>query len=114
MSPFQFLSTLAVFGAASAVGASELNDYPTAARAEYIFACMKANGETRTSLNQCSCSIDIVASILPFDDYVRAEAVLSLAQEPGPMGSEFRTPQPSKDAVRQLRRAQAEGEVRCF
>src|SRR5262249_18286600 len=44
--------------------ASELNDYPTAARADYVFACMKTNGETRQALDQCSCAIDVIASIL--------------------------------------------------
>ena len=51
--------------------AAELNDYPTAARADYVFACMKTNGETRQALEQCSCSIDIIASVLPYDRYVR-------------------------------------------
>jgi hypothetical protein len=61
------------------VGAAELNDYPTAARADYVFACMKTNGETRRALEQCSCSIDVIASILPYDRYVAAETVLSLS-----------------------------------
>ena len=26
--------------------AEDLNDYPTSARADYVFGCMKANGET--------------------------------------------------------------------
>jgi hypothetical protein len=34
--------------------AEDLNDYPTAARADYVFDCMKANGETRQALDQCS------------------------------------------------------------
>src|SRR5438552_3795511 len=33
--------------AAAPNGAAELNDYPTAARADYVFACMKTNGDTR-------------------------------------------------------------------
>jgi hypothetical protein len=53
--------------------AAELNDYPTATRADYVYACMKANGETRAVLDHCSCSIDVVASILPYDRYVTAE-----------------------------------------
>ncbi len=65
-------------------GAAELNDYPTAARADYVFACMKTNGETRPALEKCSCSIDVIASILPYDRYVAAETVLSLSQVPGP------------------------------
>lgn len=108
------LFSAAILAGVAAAGASDLNDYPTSARADYVYACMKANGETHQALDQCSCSIDVVASILPYDDYVKAEAVLSLAQIAGPMGSEFRTPEPSKQAVADLRRAQAEAEVRCF
>ncbi len=94
--------------------APDVNDYPTDARADYIFGCMKANGDTRTALEQCSCSIDIIATILPYDRYVEAEAVLSLSQVTGPFGSMFRSPEPAKAAVNALRRAQAEAEVRCF
>ncbi len=96
------------------VGAAELNDYPTSARADYVFGCMKANGDTRTALEQCSCSIDVIASLLPYDRYVEAETVLSLAQVPGFFGAMFRSPPPAKAAVDSLRRAQAEAEVRCF
>lgn len=96
------------------LGAAELNDYPTAARADYVFACMKTNGETRQALDQCSCSIDIIASILPYDRYVEASTVLSVAQVPGHLGSQFRSTEIAKKAIEALRRAQAEAEVRCF
>jgi hypothetical protein len=94
--------------------AAELNDYPTTARADYVFACMKTNGETRQALEQCSCSIDVIASIIPYDRYVSAEAVLSLSQVPGRFGAMFRSPEQAKSAVNDLRRAQAEAQVRCF
>src|SRR5215467_16225420 len=96
------------------VGAAELNDYPTAARADYVFACMKSNGDTRPALENCSCSIDVIASILPYDHYVAAETVLSLAQMPGRFGTMFQSPEQARAAVNELRRAQAESEVRCF
>jgi hypothetical protein len=99
---------------AGSTGAADLNDYPTAARADYIFACMKANGETRRALEQCSCSIDVIASILPYDRYVAAETYLSLAQVPGRFGTMFQSPEQARTATNDLRRAQAEGEVRCF
>jgi hypothetical protein len=92
----------------------DLNDYPTVARADYVFACMKAGGETRHRLEQCSCSIDIIASILPYDRYVTAETLLSLAQIPGERGGTFRSTEHAKAALNDLRRAQAEAEVRCF
>ena len=94
--------------------AAELNDYPTSVRADYVFGCMKANGDTRTALDQCSCSIDVIATLLPYGRYVEAETVLSLAQVPGFFGAMFRSTPPSKAAVDDLRRAQAEAEVRCF
>jgi len=108
----------AAFGVLCAWGGptrgDELNDYPTAARADYVLACMKANGETRQVLDQCSCSIDVIASILPYDRYVTAETVLSVSQAQSTLATQFRTSEPAKAALNDLRRAQAEAEVRCF
>jgi len=106
------MSVLTYAGHGSA--ATELNDYPTVARADYVFACMKTNGDTRQALEKCSCSIDVIASILPYERYVDAETVLSLAQVPGVFGSMFRGSEQAKSAANDLRRAQAEAEVRCF
>jgi hypothetical protein len=94
--------------------ADSANDYPTAARSEYVFGCMKANGETRQALDQCSCSVDVVASLLPYDRYVTAETVLSMAQVQGNLGAQFRSSEQATEALNALRRAQAEAEVRCF
>jgi hypothetical protein len=103
--------------AASAISpthADDLNDYPTTARADYVFGCMKANGDTRRALEQCSCSIDVIATVLPYDRYVNAETVLSMAQVPGTLGNQFRATEIARTAVDDLRRAQAEAQVRCF
>jgi hypothetical protein len=94
--------------------ADDVNDYPTAARSEYVFGCMKANGETRQAIDQCSCSIDVIASLLPYDRYVTAETVLSMAQVRGNLGGQFRSSEQATSALNDLRRAQAEAEVRCF
>jgi hypothetical protein len=109
------VSVVVILGAtASAASADSIDDYPTAARAEYVFGCLKANGETRQAIEQCSCSIDVIASILPYDRYVRAETVLSMSQVRGNLGGEFRSSEQAANAVNDLRRAQAEAEVRCF
>jgi hypothetical protein len=105
---------LAVGGSASAARSDELNDYPTSARADYVFGCMKANGDTRRALDECSCSIDVIASLLAYDRYVMAEAVLSVGQTQSTLGAQFRSSEPAKAALNDLRRAQAEAEVRCF
>jgi hypothetical protein len=96
------------------VKAAELNDYPTSARVDYVFGCMKANGETQVSLQKCSCSIDVMASLLPYDRFVTAETVLSMSQVQGNLGGEFRSTEIARKALEDLRRAQAEAEVRCF
>jgi hypothetical protein len=94
--------------------AEDANDYPTSARAEYVFGCLKANGETRQAIEQCSCSIDVVSSLVPYDRYVTAETVLSMSQVRGNLGGQFRTSEQAASALNDLRRAQAEAEVRCF
>jgi|SRR5580658_2947919 hypothetical protein len=104
----------ALAATAAAVRAQDVNDYPTSARSEYVFGCMKANGETRQSIDQCSCSIDVIASLLPYDRYVTAETVLSMSQVRGNLGTQFRSSEQAKGALDDLRRAQAEAEVRCF
>src|SRR5437763_10867393 len=93
--------------AAAPIGAAELNDYPTPARADYVFACMKTNGDTRQALEQCSCSIDVIASILPYDRYVSAETVLSLSQVPGRFGAMVQSPEQARSLPNNLRRHHA-------
>jgi hypothetical protein len=105
---------LALFGIGTTVRAEDLNDYPTSARAEYVFGCMKANGETREAISQCSCSIDVIASIIPYERYVTAETVISMSQVRSTLGTQFRTSEQATSALNDLRRAQAEAEVRCF
>jgi hypothetical protein len=75
---------------------------------------MKANGETREVLMACSCSADIVASILPYERYVEASTFLSMMQLQGEGAELFRNTPASHASIQDLRRAQAEGDVRCF
>ncbi|WP_043230750.1 hypothetical protein [Bosea sp. LC85] len=102
--------------AASDVGALEapVNDYPTVARADYIFGCMAANGQTRTSLEKCSCSIDVIASVLPYKAYEEAETIMSVRQRGGQNASMFISMPVLREKVARLKRAQIEGELRCF
>jgi len=111
----RIVAILATLLARATVGyAEDLNDYPTSARSEYVFGCLKANGETRQAIEQCSCSIDVVASLVPYERYVTAETVLSMSQVQGNLGGQFRTSEQAAGALNDLRRAQAEAEVRCF
>jgi hypothetical protein len=111
----RFLAVLLAFLVAAVPAAAQsANDYPTSARADYVYGCMKVNGETREALDNCSCSIDVIASILPYERYVSAETFMSMAQVVGERGTIFRQSQPARKATDELRRAEAEAEVRCF
>jgi hypothetical protein len=108
------IAALAFLILAVSNAAANTNDYPTEARADYVFVCMKTNGETQEMLRRCSCSIDVIASLLPYDRYVAAQTVASLNQVPGQIGTMFRGSQETKAMLDDLRRAQAEAEIRCF
>jgi len=90
------------------------NDYPTEARADYVFGCMKSNGETQDAMHRCSCSIDVIATLISYPAYEEASTFLSLGQISGENGAMFRNAKMSKTSVADLRRAQAEAEMRCF
>ena len=90
------------------------NDYPTVARADYVFGCMQVNGQTRDALERCSCSIDVIASLLPFEQYEEAETVMRVRQRGGKNASMFLTMPMLRAKVDELKRAQVEAELRCF
>ena len=106
-----WISALLVAGGGQA---AERNAYPTIAIADYVFGCMASNGQTREALERCSCSIDVIASILPHDKYVEAETVMRLRRVAGEKSTIFRTAPAMREAVANLKRAQAEAEIRCF
>jgi hypothetical protein len=110
----RLLAVCAVACIGPATAPARANDYPTVDRADYVFACMASNGQTRQVLEQCACSIDVIASILPYERYVEASTILSVRQIGGEKGSLFRTGAQMKETVADLKRAQAEAEIRCF
>ena len=101
--------------AAVPVAAMELpeNDYPTTARADYVFACMQVNGQSRENLFKCSCSIDKIAELLPYDNYEEAETIMAVVQKGGESVAPLRY-KPLQDKVKRLKRAQVEAELLCF
>ena len=112
------LVALAGIGLAAQAGAQtsepHVNDYPTAARADYVFGCLQVNGQTREALQKCSCSIDVIAELLPYTEYEEAETVMSVRQKGGESTSMFLSFAPLRAKVEKLKRAQVEAELRCF
>ena len=110
------LAALLLAAQSKAAGAIEqpANDYPTVARADYVFGCMQVNGQTRDALERCSCSIDVIASLLPYEQYEEAETVMRVRQRGGKNASMFLTMPMLRGKVDELKRAQVEAELRCY
>lgn len=89
------------------------NDYPTAARAEYVFACMTVNEPNQEFLQKCSCSIDVIASRISYEQYLQAETILRMQQIPGGDAEMFFSPAVA-EPLKAFRRAQAAAEIECF
>jgi len=108
------LACLAAAAPAAAQERHPKNDYPTAARADYVIGCLAANSFKRELLDKCACGIDTIANMMTYDDYEKAETVLSMQQGGlGMRGDVFRDTTVAKDAVEKLRRAQAEVNLQC-
>ena len=119
--PYLYPSVVGLFGGIALLsllagtGRCESNDYPTAARADYVIGCMAANGNTREALLKCSCAIDTIASLMPYSRYEQAETALGL-QAGGGVGGRvglFRDPPQIKAVIEELRKAQAEANLQC-
>lgn len=90
------------------------SDYPQVAISDYLQGCTKANGDTESTLKSCSCSIEVIASIIPYSRYEAAATFVSLGLQTGERGVMFRQGAMAKAAITELRRAQAEADIRCF
>ena len=111
---FFLLPTLAVAASGISASGASAGDYPTEARVEYAVACMATNGETADALQRCSCAIDAIAAVLPYEEYVSAETVLRMRQTTGDRSGMFRGGGTMEGLVAELRRAEAEAEILCF
>lgn len=117
-----FSRAASVLAAVIALGASSPgafavepgSDYSTEVKVEYVLACMESAGQTRDALARCSCSIDVIASILPYEKYVEAETIISVGLAGGERTGMMKSEPSLREKVADMRRAQAEAEIRCF
>lgn len=96
------------------LSAAAKNDYPTEARVDYVLGCMAANGQNYLVMQKCSCSIDVIAELMPYEEYEAAETVLRMRERRGELGVLFRTDKGSEDLLQNFRQAQTEADLRCF
>ncbi len=104
----------ALAGAAHAQAHHPTHDYPTSARADYVIGCLASSGFKRENLERCSCGIDTIADVMPYEDYEQANTILAMQQGGlGERGAMFRDTPIARERTEELRRAQAEVELQC-
>ncbi len=90
------------------------DDFPTSAVADYVLACMAANGNNFESLHQCSCSIDFIKDKLSYDEFEQAQTIMQAQRDRGQRGVFYRDSAWAKKRVDLLQTVQAESTLRCF
>ncbi len=106
-------------GSASAASRPEalkqVNDFPTQARVEYVFQCMRDHGgQNYDNLYHCSCMVDELAKKMSYQTYSEAVVFKNLRSMPGEQGGLFRDPPQAKRLRNELRQAEREAEEVCF
>lgn len=90
------------------------NDFPTAVRSEYVFACMSANQASPNFIRRCSCAIDKIAARLSYEEYAQAEALVRVQLGNSPRSDAYQGVGLSKKPLDKLYRAMAAAELTCF
>ena len=88
--------------------------YPTHVITDYVLACMAANGNSFTSLHQCSCSIDLIMSKISHEDFEKVNTILQVQLDRGQRGIFYRDSNWAKNAIERFERVQAESTLKCF
>ena len=91
------------------------HDYPTAARVEYVQACMRDHpGAYYEMLNKCSCVLDRLAGDIPYDDFVSMSTATNANSIGGERGNTIRDTEPLQKQIREFRKLQAAAREGCF
>lgn len=93
----------------------EQNDFPTLARVEYVMQCMlRHGGQSYITLYSCACTLDKLASQMPYETFTQAQTFQNMKRTPGEKGAIFRDSPQSKPLRAQLKKAQKSAESSCF
>lgn len=94
---------------------SQVNNYPTRDRVEYVLNCIAEHGGLNY-INQyaCGCKIDKIAEQMSFEEFDTAKTFTNLRGVPGESGAAFRDPKQSKDLKKKLKQAETSAEKSCF
>ena len=93
----------------------QANDFPTAARVEFVLECMRDHtGGQFELLNKCSCTIDRLAGQYKYNDFVEAQTMAKAVTIAGERGSTLRDNEDAQKAAKRYRASVTEAGRACF
>jgi hypothetical protein len=107
------LVALTVAGASLPVYA---NDFPTAARVEYVVNCMRKHPDRseHEMRFKCSCAIDNIAIQLPYDEFVELQTATLAVTIGGERGAAVRTAPETGEMVKTYHAIEDKANGACF
>ena len=97
------------------VTAEEGAGYPTIDRVEYVLGCMRdMTGPGQESLYKCSCVIDQIAKVMPYEEYVTDSTAVNAFSIGGERGEVMRAYTGGRAMAKRFRSVQAEARKACF
>lgn len=105
--------SVALWPLATVHGEAPVNDYPTAARVEYVNECIANQRNSLANVYQCSCVIDRIAGSLKYDDFVEAITFARYAGLPGEAGAIFRDSDEARKRAKKYKELESEAYRAC-
>ena len=107
------LGTAALWLGVATGADAPVNNYPTAARVEYVNECIANQRDSLANVYQCSCVIDSIADTLTYDDFVESITFARYAGLPGEAGGIFRDSDDGRKRAKRYRELELEAYKAC-
>lgn len=104
---------LVIFGMPVIAAAPPANYYPTEARVEYVNECIANHDDSLANVYQCSCTIDRIAEVLTYEDFVTSITFARYSGLSGENAAEFRDPEAGKALAKRFRLLESESQRAC-
>ncbi len=89
--------------------------YPTLARVEYVLQCMEQRGgQNLDSLYPCVCSIDKIATQMPYEEFAEAQTFTFMRGASGEAAGLFRDPPRASELRKKLEDAETVAQKNCI
>lgn len=88
-------------------------NYPTQARVEYVNECIAKHDDSLANVYQCSCTIDRIANVLNYDEFVTAITFARYSGLPGEGGAVFRDSDEARATAKRFRELETQAQREC-